>query len=315
MSCRNLFFSLGPFLFLSLGWRGGKGAFWARLALRPSLRVWGPCGPPDFSSYAIHSARPGSPGSASPSPGVHPWTLLLSLLSDLCYSKFQQGDLEKTPLAPWRAPGLVFSRSRRRLFPPGDHQALSFAPPIYGAVRGSGAAPIVRGAGPDPASSSGEPDCSLIRAAGSGGKAGGPFPQSATMYGRRRVTFAGEEKWRGCASEWAPGTRHSHAAGTRRGDPNPRAPGSPGDCSYFYAGFWWGRPVRIGSVMREAARTPSKELNQELQRTKRQSVNLGTVGLCAQGPGLPRCKQKAAPCPARSWAGGHREEGRSRAEL
>lgn len=38
----------------------------------------------------------------------------------------------------------------------GDHQALGFARPIYGAVRGSGAAP-------DPAGSPGEPDCSLIR--------------------------------------------------------------------------------------------------------------------------------------------------------
>lgn len=228
----------GPFH--SFLWGGeGEGSFLGQ-AGPTTLRVWGPCGPPDFSSYPIHSARPGSPGSASPSPGVHPWTLLLSLFSDLCYSKFQQGDLEKTPLAPWRAPGLVFSRSRRRLFPPGDHQALSFAPPIYGAVRGSGAAPIVRGAGPDPASSSGEPDCSLIRTAGSGGKTGGPFPQSATMCGRRRVTFAGEEKWRGCASEWAPGTRHSHAAGTRRGDPNPRAPRRLGTVVIFTRGFGGG---------------------------------------------------------------------------
>lgn len=62
-------------------------------------------------------------------------------------------------------------------------------------------------------------------------------------------------------------------------------------------------PIR--SVLGEGARKPSKELNQELQRTERQSVNLGTVRLCAQGQGLPRCKQKAEPCPARSWAGGH----------
>lgn len=236
MSCRNLFFSQGH----SFLWGGeGEGGFLGQ-AGPPTLLLWGPCGPPDFSSHLIHSARPGSPGSAPPSPGVHPWTLLLSLSSDLCYSKFQQGDLEKTPLAPWRAPGLVFSRSWRRLFPPGDHQALSFAPPIYGAVRGSGAAPIVRGAGPDPAGSSGEPDCSLIRAAGSSGKAGGPFPPSATMCGRRRVTFAGEEKWRGCASEWAPGARQPHAARTGRGGPQPRAPRSPQGCRYFSAGFGGG---------------------------------------------------------------------------
>lgn len=60
----------------------------------------------------------------------------------------------------------------------------------------------------------------------------------------------------------------------------------------------------VGSVLGEAARKPSKELNQELQRTKRQSVNLGTVGLCAQGQGLPRCKQKAEPCPAGVGGGG-----------
>lgn len=125
---------------------------------------------------------------------------------------------------PGGLPDSSFRAAGGGSFLPGDHQALSFARPIYGAVRGSGAAPIVRGAGPDPAGSSGEPDCSLIRAAGSGGKAGGPFPQSATMCGRRRVTFAGEEKWRGCASEWAPGTRHSHAGA---GDPTPPGPPNP----------------------------------------------------------------------------------------
>lgn len=54
-------------------------------------------------------------------------------------------------------------------------------------------------------------NCSLIRAAWSCGKAGGPFPQSLTMCGSRRVAEAGEEKWRGCARYGAPGTFHSHA--------------------------------------------------------------------------------------------------------
>lgn len=217
VSSRNVFFSVGHSFFWD---GGGKGAFWARPAPRPS-DSGAPVGPPTSAPTPFILLDLGARVQRPPA-RVHPWTPLLSFSSDLCYSKFQQGDLEKTPLAPWRAPGLVFSRCRRRLFPPGDHQALSFARPIYGAVRGSGAAPIVRGAGPDPAGSSGEPDCSLIRAAGSGGKAGGPFPQSATMCGRRRVTFAGEEKWRGCASEWAPGTRHSHA-----GAGDPTAPGPP----------------------------------------------------------------------------------------
>lgn len=56
---------------------------------------------------------------------IHPWTRLLSLLSDLCYSKFQQGDLEKTPLAPWRAPRLAFSRSGRQSFSEGETTRLS----------------------------------------------------------------------------------------------------------------------------------------------------------------------------------------------
>ena len=51
---------------------------------------------------------------------------------------------------------------------------------------------------------------------------------------------------------------------------------------------------------REESRKLYKELKQESQRTKRQSMNLGTVGLCARGPGLPRCKQEAELCPARS---------------
>lgn len=54
-------------------------------------------------------------------------------------------------------------------------------------------------------------NCSLIRAAWSCGKAGGPFPQSLTMCGSRRVAEAGEEKWRGCARDGTPGTFHSHA--------------------------------------------------------------------------------------------------------
>lgn len=54
-------------------------------------------------------------------------------------------------------------------------------------------------------------NCSLIRAAWSCGKAGGPFPQSLTMCGSRRVAEAGEEKWRGCAWDGAPETFRSHA--------------------------------------------------------------------------------------------------------
>lgn len=56
---------------------------------------------PDINCCPFHSARPGSPGGPLP-PGVRSWTLPLSLLSNLCCSKSQEGDLEKRRLLPGR---------------------------------------------------------------------------------------------------------------------------------------------------------------------------------------------------------------------
>lgn len=47
----------------------------------------------------------------------------------------------------------------------------------------------------------------------------------------------------------------------------------------------------------EKLRKPYKELNQELKRTKRQSVNLGTVGLCAQGLDGPNVNRRLNSAP------------------
>lgn len=111
-------------------------------------------------------------------------------LSDLCYTKFQQGDVEGTPrgslagfptrlFAPWRA-GL-FSR---------DHQALGFARPIDGAARGAGAAPIVPGAAltPPPAPCSPiVPSLGRPRAAERLSALSHNVWESLTMCGRGRV--------------------------------------------------------------------------------------------------------------------------------
>lgn len=103
MSSSNLFYMLGPFL--SLQGRVGSRLRPGRLAPDPGL--WGPSGLPTSAPTPFIlldlGARLGFP------PGIHPWTLLLSLSSDLCYAKFQQGDLEKTRHwlsdSPFRAVG------------------------------------------------------------------------------------------------------------------------------------------------------------------------------------------------------------------
>lgn len=64
----------------------------------------GPGWPPwslDFSCCPLHSARPGSPGGPLP-PGIRSWILQLSLLSNLCCSKSQEGDVEKRRFFPGR---------------------------------------------------------------------------------------------------------------------------------------------------------------------------------------------------------------------
>lgn len=167
---------------------------------------------PGFSSHCIHSARPGSPGSAFPleftlGPGYCPSCLTSATLSSnkvICRKRHSlPGGLRDSP---FRALGGV-------LFSGGPPSARLCTANLW-RCQGLGRRAW-------PRRPPGEPDCSLIRAAGGGGKARGPFPQSATMCGRRRVTGAGEQKWRGCASEGAPGAPRSHASGGKAHTPSP----------------------------------------------------------------------------------------------
>lgn len=69
--------------------------------------------------------------------------------SDLCYSKFQQGDLEKTPLAPWRAPRLAFSSSGRQPFSVGGTTGLSALQGQFMALSGARAPRLTPPAAPE----------------------------------------------------------------------------------------------------------------------------------------------------------------------
>lgn len=137
-------------------------------------------------------------------------------------------------------------------------------------------------------------NCSLIRAAWSCGKAGGPFPQSLTMCGSRRVAEAGEEKWRGCARDGTPGTFHSHAGeGTQ----------SPHRHKLTRGALEIDREGAGGGARGEEPTKPHRQLQEEFQRTR----DLGCG--CAYAP-IVRCKEaELCPVGAGRWPRGHRLAG------
>lgn len=211
----------------------------------------------------------------------------MSLSSDLCYSTFQQGDLEKTPLALWRAPRLTFSRSRRRSFSAGGTTGRSALQGQFMALSGAPAPRLT----PPAAPGSGIVPSLGYRERRKGWR---PFPTSGdnvrpqTCHTRRR----------GDMERICPRVGAGHSAFPRKEgkklSPNPRTPNS--SSGYLYESLM----VTVHTHWKYAGGKIEKALQrtQSRVRTKRQSVNLGTVGLCAQGldgPNVNRRLNSALP--------------------
>lgn len=131
----------GPFL-LSPGWIGGH---------PQDSRLWGPLGSPTSAPTPFILLDLGARvqlSALTPLPRTSPLDPAIVPLVDLCYSTFQQGDLEKTPLALRRAPRLTFSRSRRRSFSVGGTMGRSALQGQFMALSGARAPRLTPPAAP-----------------------------------------------------------------------------------------------------------------------------------------------------------------------
>lgn len=117
------------------------------------------------------------------------------------------------------------------------------------------------------------------------------------MCGHRRVMVAGEEKWRGCASEWGAGTWHSHAGrGLELKHPNQESSRPSLPVGVFTRVLL----VTVNTHRKYAGRGIHKELNQELQRTK-DSGRTRHSGALYPGARIVQIQTPAELSPAGSW--------------